>query len=88
MKFHTQCFSRLENGSNKLGTSSGKGGRNRPVLESGRRTVRRGAVLWMASCVACFSGLVRSFIFGIFASTAFSLYVVPVVYFLLNRKAG
>jgi multidrug efflux pump subunit AcrB len=34
-----------------------------------------------------FSGLAWSFIFGIFASTAFSLYVVPVVYFLLNRKA-
>ena len=32
-----------------------------------------------------FSGLAWSFIFGIFASTAFSLYVVPVVYFLLNR---
>jgi len=34
-----------------------------------------------------FSGLAWSFIFGIFASTAFSLYVVPVVYFLINRKA-
>ncbi|HYE37015.1 efflux RND transporter permease subunit [Methylocaldum sp.] len=34
-----------------------------------------------------FSGLAWSFIFGIFASTAFSLYVVPVVYYLLNRKA-
>jgi multidrug efflux pump subunit AcrB len=33
-----------------------------------------------------FSGLAWSFIFGIFASTAFSLYVVPVVYFLLNRE--
>jgi multidrug efflux pump subunit AcrB len=32
-----------------------------------------------------FSGLAWSFIFGIFASTAFSLYVVPVVYYLLNR---
>jgi multidrug efflux pump subunit AcrB len=32
-----------------------------------------------------FSGLAWSFIFGIFASTAFSLYVVPVVYFLINR---
>ena len=31
-----------------------------------------------------FSGLAWSFIFGIFASTAFSLYVVPVVYYLLN----
>lgn len=35
-----------------------------------------------------FSGLAWSFIFGIFASTAFSLYVVPVVYFLLNSKTG
>ncbi|NJD07150.1 MAG: efflux RND transporter permease subunit, partial [Methylococcaceae bacterium] len=34
-----------------------------------------------------FSGLAWSFIFGIFASTAFSLLVVPVVYFLLNRSA-
>jgi multidrug efflux pump subunit AcrB len=32
-----------------------------------------------------FSGLAWSFIFGIFASTAFSLYVVPVVYYLLKR---
>jgi len=35
-----------------------------------------------------FSGLAWSFIFGIFASTAFSLLVVPVVYFLLNRDRG
>ena len=34
-----------------------------------------------------FSGLAWSFIFGIFASTAFSLLVVPVVYFLIHRKA-
>ena len=33
-----------------------------------------------------FSGLAWSFIFGIFASTAFSLFVIPVVYFLINRK--
>ncbi|MGH8548269.1 MAG: efflux RND transporter permease subunit [Methylococcales bacterium] len=33
-----------------------------------------------------FSGLAWSFIFGIFASTAFSLYVVPLVYYLLNRE--
>jgi multidrug efflux pump subunit AcrB len=32
-----------------------------------------------------FSGLAWSFIFGIFASTAFSLLVVPVVYFLINK---
>jgi multidrug efflux pump subunit AcrB len=33
-----------------------------------------------------FSGLAWSFIFGIFASTAFSLLVVPVVYYLLNKE--
>ena len=32
-----------------------------------------------------FSGLAWSFIFGIFASTAFSLLVVPVVYFMIHR---
>ncbi len=35
-----------------------------------------------------FSGLAWSFIFGIFASTAFSLVVVPLVYFLAHRRAG
>ncbi|GAB6067671.1 efflux RND transporter permease subunit [Methylothermus subterraneus] len=34
-----------------------------------------------------FSGLAWSFIFGIFASTSFTLLVIPVVYFLLYRKA-
>lgn len=33
-----------------------------------------------------FSGLAWSFIFGIFASTGFSLFVIPVVYYLLYRK--
>jgi multidrug efflux pump subunit AcrB len=33
-----------------------------------------------------FSGLAWSFIFGIFASTAFSLVVVPLVYFLIHRR--
>ncbi|HSQ03410.1 MAG TPA: efflux RND transporter permease subunit [Burkholderiales bacterium] len=33
-----------------------------------------------------FSGLAWSFIFGIFASTAFSLVVVPLVYYLLHAK--
>jgi multidrug efflux pump subunit AcrB len=32
-----------------------------------------------------FSGLAWSFIFGIFASTAFSLVVVPVIWFLIHR---
>jgi multidrug efflux pump subunit AcrB len=36
-----------------------------------------------------FSGLAWSFIFGIFASTAFSLVVVPLIYFLIyQRKKG
>lgn len=35
-----------------------------------------------------FSGLAWSFIFGIFASTAFSLVVVPLVYFMINRNTG
>jgi multidrug efflux pump subunit AcrB len=33
-----------------------------------------------------FSGLAWSFIFGIFASTMFSLVVVPLVYFLINQR--
>jgi multidrug efflux pump subunit AcrB len=32
-----------------------------------------------------FSGLAWSFIFGIFASTGFSLFVIPVAYYLINR---
>jgi len=35
-----------------------------------------------------FSGLAWSFIFGIFASTAFSLVVVPVVYYLIYETRG
>ncbi|MEI2767465.1 MAG: efflux RND transporter permease subunit [Nitrosomonas sp.] len=34
-----------------------------------------------------FSGLAWSFIFGIFASTLFSLLVIPIVYFLINQEA-
>lgn len=33
-----------------------------------------------------FSGLAWSFIFGVFASTAFSLVVVPLVYYLLHAR--
>ncbi|MGR8935272.1 MAG: efflux RND transporter permease subunit [Gammaproteobacteria bacterium] len=33
-----------------------------------------------------FSGLAWSFIFGIFASTGFSLFVIPVVYYLIYRR--
>jgi multidrug efflux pump subunit AcrB len=35
-----------------------------------------------------FSGLAWSFIFGIFASTMFTLIVVPLVYFMLHEKEG
>jgi multidrug efflux pump subunit AcrB len=36
-----------------------------------------------------FSGLAWSFIFGIFASTAFSLIVVPLIYYLIyHRQEG
>lgn len=35
-----------------------------------------------------FSGLAWSFIFGIFASTLFSLLVIPVVYFLINKESN
>ena len=35
-----------------------------------------------------FSGLAWSFIFGIVASTLFSLVVIPVVYFLIKRGMG
>lgn len=34
-----------------------------------------------------FSGLAWSFIFGIFASTLFTLWVVPVVYWMIHRKS-
>ena len=33
-----------------------------------------------------FSGLAWSFIFGILASTFFTLVVVPLIYYMLNRK--
>jgi multidrug efflux pump subunit AcrB len=35
-----------------------------------------------------FSGLAWSFIFGIFASTAFSLAVVPLIYYLIHRRSA
>jgi multidrug efflux pump subunit AcrB len=42
---------------------------------------------WVITLDPIFSGLAWSFIFGLFASTAFSLVVVPVIYYLLaNRK--
>jgi len=60
--------------------------RMRPIL------LTAGAAMmgaWVIALDPIFSGLAWSFIFGIFASTAFSLVVVPVVYYLLNRgKSG
>lgn len=38
---------------------------------------------WVITLDPVFSGLAWAFIFGIFASTAFSLLVVPIVYYLI-----
>jgi multidrug efflux pump subunit AcrB len=42
---------------------------------------------WPITLDPIFSGLAWALIFGLFASTAFTLVVVPVVYFAINRKA-
>ena len=57
--------------------------RTRPIL------LTAGAAMfgsWVITLDPIFSGLAWSFIFGIFASTMFSLLVVPVVYYLIYRK--
>ena len=41
--------------------------------------------VWIMTLDPVFSGLAWSFIFGILASTFFTLVVVPLIYFLLNR---
>ena len=41
---------------------------------------------WVITLDPIFSGLAWSFIFGLFASTAFSLVVVPVIYYLLASR--
>jgi ABC-type branched-subunit amino acid transport system ATPase component len=44
---------------------------------------------WVITLDPIFSGLAWSFIFGLFASTAFSLLVVPVIYYrLASRKTA
>jgi multidrug efflux pump subunit AcrB len=43
---------------------------------------------WVIVLDPIFSGLAWAFIFGIFASTAFTLVVVPLVYFLVNGPAA
>ncbi len=41
---------------------------------------------WVITLDPIFSGLAWSFIFGLFASTAFTLVVVPLIYYLLEKK--
>jgi len=41
---------------------------------------------WVITLDPIFSGLAWSFIFGLFASTMFSLIVVPLIYFMLEKK--
>jgi multidrug efflux pump subunit AcrB len=43
---------------------------------------------WVITLDPVFSGLAWSFIFGAFASTVFSLIIVPVIYFMIygNRR--
>lgn len=43
---------------------------------------------WVITLDPVFSGLAWAFIFGIFASTAFSLLVVPIVYYLIYGPRG
>jgi multidrug efflux pump subunit AcrB len=76
--------------------------RNNPAISLAEAIVEAGATrlkpifLTAASAVLgsmmivldpIFSGLAWSFIFGIIASTLFSLVVIPVVYFLLKRNS-
>jgi multidrug efflux pump subunit AcrB len=41
---------------------------------------------WVITLDPIFSGLAWSFIFGLFASTAFSLVVVPLIFYLQARR--
>jgi len=44
---------------------------------------------WVITLDPVFSGLAWSFIFGVFASTVFTLLVVPMIYYLIyGRKPG
>lgn len=79
-----------------IGTLRGRGrGLGEALIEAGATRMRpifltAGAALLGSVVITLdpiFSGLAWSLIFGVFASTAFSLYVVPVAYYLLNRKA-
>ena len=42
--------------------------------------------VWVMTLDPIFSGLAWSFIFGILASTAFTLFVIPLIYFLLRQR--
>jgi multidrug efflux pump subunit AcrB len=43
---------------------------------------------WVITLDPIFSGLAWSFIFGLFASTLFTLVVVPVIFYLLASRRG
>ncbi|MBN1910747.1 MAG: efflux RND transporter permease subunit [Pirellulales bacterium] len=57
--------------------------RTRPILATSGTTLLGN---WVITLDPIFSGLAWAIIFGIFASTAFTLVVIPVVYWLLYRK--
>ncbi|MDD3472239.1 MAG: hypothetical protein PHS86_05620, partial [Syntrophaceae bacterium] len=43
---------------------------------------------WVITLDPVFSGLAWSFIFGIFASTIFTLVVVPIIYYMIYNKSS
>lgn len=72
-------------------------GRAEALLEAGATRLRpifltAGAAMFGSAVITLdpiFSGLAWSFIFGVFASTSFTLLVIPVVYYLLQKpKSG
>jgi len=58
--------------------------RTRPILATAGTTLLGN---WVITLDPIFSGLAWSIIFGLFASTLFTLLVVPVVYWLLYRRS-
>ncbi|MFH0340567.1 MAG: efflux RND transporter permease subunit [Chromatiales bacterium] len=78
----------------RLKVRPGHAGLAEAILEAGATRLRpifltAGAAMFGSFVITLdpiFAGLAWSFIFGIFASTAFSLLVVPVVYFLIYRE--
>jgi multidrug efflux pump subunit AcrB len=76
---------------------------NSPQIKQREAVIRSGAVRfrlilltagaamfgsWIITLDPIFSGLAWSFIFGLFASSAFSLVVVPLIYYLLASRKG